>query len=102
MSRPTTYEELIEHNPKIGQILDPDVYKFVRKTNEHTTGKFDKVWERQLRINLKRFYKKHGLLIDNCRGFGFNKAVVALANKMARAGGRAWPIERPTGWPDER
>ncbi len=78
MSKPTTYEELIEHNPKIGQILDPEIYKFVQKTNTHTTGNLGKIWESQMRVNLKRYYKKHGLLIDHCRGFGFSKATVMI------------------------
>jgi hypothetical protein len=74
----TTYEDLIKHNPKIADVLDPDVFKFVQKSNEKTIAALGETWERNTRRNLKKYFKKYGLLVDNCRGFGFDKATVMI------------------------
>lgn len=74
----TTYEDLVKHNPKIAEILDPKVFKFVQKSNDKTIAALSKTWKRNARRNLKKYFKKYGLLVDNCRGFGFDKATVMI------------------------
>ena len=74
----TTYEDLVKHNPKIAEILDPKVLKFVQKSNEHTIAKLSETWERNTRRNLKKYFKRYGLLVDNCRGFGLDKATIMI------------------------
>lgn len=74
----TTYEQLVEHNPKIREILDPEVYKFVQESNVRTVSALDDIWKKYARRNLKKYFKQYGLLVDNCRGFGFQKAVVMI------------------------
>ena len=74
----TTYEDLVKHNPKIAEILDPDVFSFVQKSNEKTVTALSETWERNTRRNLKKYFKDYGLLVDNCRGFGRDKATVMI------------------------
>ena len=74
----TTYEDLVKHNPKIADVLDPEVFDFVQKSNEKTILALSETWKRNARRNLKKYFKQYGLLIDNCRGFGFNKATVMI------------------------
>ena len=74
----TTYEDLINHNAKIADFLDPEVFKFVQKSNKKTIAALHETWERNTRRNLKKYFKQYGLLVDNCRGFGFDKAVVMI------------------------
>lgn len=74
----TTYEDLIKHNPKIGEVLDPSVFDFMQNSNDRTMAALSKVWEKNARINLKKYFRRHGLLIDNCRGFGLQKSTVMI------------------------
>jgi len=73
-----TYEELLEHNPLIGRFLSRERYDFAVASNERTTKSLGKQWDRNLRKNLRKLYRKHGMLMDNCGGFGANKAVVGI------------------------
>jgi len=78
MAEHPTYDELIEHNPKIADILDPAIYNFGRRMNDNTLGVLGKLWRRHFKKNLSLFYEKHGLVNDNCYGFGTNKAVIGI------------------------
>lgn len=74
----TTYEDLVKHNPKIADILDPDVYDGMYRNNQRTVKILSKTWEKNSRINMKRYYKRYGLFVDNCKGLGLNKAVIGI------------------------
>jgi len=74
----TTYEDLIKHNPKIGDVLDPSVFDFMRNSNDRTMAALSSVWEKNARRNLKKDFRRFGLLADNCKGFGLQKSTVMI------------------------
>jgi hypothetical protein len=78
VAKRTTYEDLVKHNSKIADILDPDVYEFMYVKNQQTVKLLSPTWEKNARINIKRYYKRYGLFVDNCKGFGLNKAVIGI------------------------
>lgn len=78
MSDKLSYEDLVEHNPKIADILDPKTYEFVQNSNDRTAKSLGKTWLQQSSKNARVLLRKHGLLVDNCGGFGTNKAVIMI------------------------
>jgi len=71
------YEELIDHSPKMGQIVDRQTYEFLGKTSSNTRDFLMKTWVSHVRANLP-FVEKHGFVNDGCRGCGSNKATIAI------------------------
>lgn len=75
-----TYESLIEHNPKIAQVIDEKIFDFSGRVNDQTVDVLGEMWRRHFKKNLSLFYKKkhHVLLHDDCSRFGVNKAVIGI------------------------
>jgi len=73
-----SYDALIEHNPKIAQVINEKIYDFSGKVNDKTVDVLGDLWHRHFKKNLSLFYKKHGLVNDGCHGFGHNKAVIGI------------------------
>jgi len=71
------YKDLLAHNPKLGAVVDPDTYKFLGNTSIKTKGALLDMWKKHLRANLDLFHK-HGFVNDGCKGFGSNKATIAI------------------------
>jgi hypothetical protein len=77
-NKKTTYEDLVNHNPKIADILDPKQYELMQTKNEKTIMALAPGWKRNSRRNLRKFYGKYGLLEDRSKGFGRDKAVIGI------------------------
>ena len=73
----TSYEDLIKHNPKIGEMLDAKTYEFLDNSNEKTRDVLLGTWKKHLRKNLG-LLEKHGFVNDGCLGFGHNKATIMI------------------------
>lgn len=73
-----TYQELLDVNSDIANIVPEKVYESMLKMGKATNKALSKMWLRQLKKNAKRFLGKHGLLVDNCGGFGTNKATILI------------------------
>lgn len=77
MTEPT-YDLFLEQNPELGCVISRYEFETMLKTNDHTTGKMESLWLANVKSNLKKRYKKHGALVHDFRGFGANKAVIAV------------------------
>ena len=73
----TSYEDLLKHNPKIGTILDAETYQFLDNSNKKTQDVLLDMWKEHLRANLD-LLEKHGFVNDGLKGFGYNKATIAI------------------------
>uniref|UniRef100_A0A6M3J096 6-hydroxymethylpterin diphosphokinase MptE-like domain-containing protein n=1 Tax=viral metagenome TaxID=1070528 RepID=A0A6M3J096_9ZZZZ len=73
----TSYEDLIKCNPKIGELADANLYEFLSNCNTKTEDALLETWRRHLKENLG-LLEKHGLVNDGCKGFGHNKATIAI------------------------
>jgi len=71
------YEELLAHNPKLGQYFDRNTYEFLGNTSGKTKSRLQGMWTDHLRAN-KALLKKHGFVNDGCKGCGSNKATIAI------------------------
>lgn len=74
----TSYDDLVAHNPAIEKILDPMVFEASKKINEETVKSLTGDWNDNTRRNVRRYYDKYGLLVDNCYDFGTNKATIMI------------------------
>ena len=73
----TSYEGLLAHNPNIGKVLDKKTYDFIGNSSVKTQSSLMDMWKDHLSKNLS-LLDKHGFINDGCRGFGTNKAVIAI------------------------
>lgn len=73
----TPYADLLAHNPKLGEILDETTYEFLGDTSKKTKGSLIDMWKSHLKANLD-LLDKHGFVNDGCKGFGSNKATIAI------------------------
>ncbi len=73
----TSYNDLLKHNPKLGEILDDKTYEFLNNSSTKTKDSLLDMWKEHLKANLS-LLKKHGFVNDGCKGFGSNKATIAI------------------------
>lgn len=73
----TSYKDLLKHNPKLGEVLDVDTYRFLDNSNAKTHSALLGMWKDHLKENVG-LLEKHGFINDGCKGFGANKATIAI------------------------
>lgn len=73
----TSYDDLLSYNPNIGKVLDRNTYDFLGSANKKTQTALMDMWKDHLSKNLS-LLEKHGFINDGCKGFGNNKATIAI------------------------
>lgn len=74
-----SYDELIEMNPDIAEVLDRRVYTHnTDVAGPRIDDKWLELWHKNITINTKKLLKKHGFIHDNSGGLGLNKAVICI------------------------
>ncbi len=75
----TTHDDLLSLNPKIGKVISEKCWDFLSASNDATKGHLGDLWEKNVRKNVKAgLWDKHGGIYDDLKGFGFNKALIAV------------------------
>lgn len=78
MGEQTTYEQLINHNPLLADVVDEDSFEYLKGTGVKTIDKLQPLWEKNADENFRLVKFPDGLLSANCAGFGTNKATVMI------------------------
>ena len=74
-----SYDELVEMNPDIAEVLDRRVYAHnMDVAGPRIDDRWLELWHKNIRRNTKKLLKKHGFIHDNSGGLGFNKAVICV------------------------
>ncbi len=71
------YDKALEVSEKVKDIVSQDVWETVFRGNQRTCDHFNPLWERNIRKNCRRYYKRCGPISD-FRGLGKNKAVIGI------------------------
>lgn len=77
MGQELDYKKLVEKDGTIGKVISEKVWDFVQHGNETTTAILEETWIKNIKENIKKFYKKCGPVGD-LKGLGRNKAVIAI------------------------
>lgn len=77
MNEVTTYQQLLDQNSAVGDILTAEMADMVFKCNDYTVSNLSPLWSRNLESNI-RLFEKHGAFNDAFHGFGVGKAVICV------------------------
>ena len=73
----STFEELRNSAPIVSEIITEELADRVFSQSDYTGTHLAPTWRKNMKQNFE-MYKKHGSLYQHFRGFGTNKAVIAV------------------------
>jgi len=77
MGQKLDYKKLIEQDSTYSKIVSEKLWDFLHHGNETTHVILEKLWIKNIKENIKKYYKKCGF-VGELKGLGQNKAVIAI------------------------